>query len=206
MQPSEPDTHDKSGGGVGRVVRGLVVLVVVGVIIIVVARSLSIGDDDGPNPDATPDTTASPAAGQRLPMEPGSSATIIGGRDGEQRSLVTLGEVLDPFEHPSNQFSLPAPGNRWWGIHLTVENTGQADAPSLRYRLRLADNAEYEPRFIAGVPGMLEYSYSNLAPGVRESGWLFFEIPGDATVEALRVEARDGVGGRALAPVNFEVR
>jgi len=195
------------GLSLGRVARTLVTVVVLGAVlfgIVTVFRSIGdIGSSVVPA-GASPTPAPTAIADQRLPMTPGASAVIVAGYNGDQLSTVTVVDTIDGFSHPSNQFQVPAAGYRWWGIRVSVENTGASDTLSLRYKLRLEGQAEYDPRFIAGVPGMIEYSYSDLTPGARKEGWVFFEIPSDARVAALRVDGRSGPRGQQPPAVYFD--
>lgn len=203
MQQAPGPTIDP-GLSFGRVLRTLVTLAVIGGIVFGAISLFRNAGGDGDENGASPTPAPTAVADHRLRMEPGASAVVVAGYNADQLSTVTVGEVIDGFTHPSNQFQVPAAGHRWWGIAITVENTGDADTLSLRYKLRLEGQAEYDPRFIVGVPGMIEYTYSDLTPGARKEGWLFFEIPADAVVDALRVDGRNGPRGEQPPAVYFD--
>lgn len=192
------------GLSAGRLFRTLLVIAVLGGIGFTAFTAIRSISDASDSPGGAPTVAPATIPDQLLPMQPGASAVIVAGHNAAQRSTITMGEVIDGFTHPSNQFQVPAAGYRWWGIQVSVENTGATDNLSLRYKLRLEDHAEYDPHFIAGVPGMIEYTYNDLTPGGRKEGWLFFEIPVDARVDALRVDGRSGPQGQQPPAVYFE--
>jgi hypothetical protein len=203
MQQAPGPTVDP-GLSIGRVFRTLAILVVVGGLVFGAISLLRNSGGDSGDDGASPTPAPTRVADQRFPMQPGVTAVVVAGYNADQLSTVTLGETIDGFTHPSNQFQAPEAGNRWWGIYLAIENTGTADTISLRYKLRLEGQAEYDPRFIAGVPGMIEYTYSDLTPGARKEGWLYFEIPAGAEIDALRVDGRNGPRGEQPPAVYFE--
>lgn len=147
------------------------------VLVLVVAWRSCTGDGDDP---------PAPGPEVQLPLQAGATGTIPSAPGAAAGFVVTIGEVVDGFVHPSNQFEIPAAGNRWWAITVSVANTGDRPATALTYRLRLSGGSESEPRFVPGVPGMLPYAYDDLAPGDDLSGLVIFEIPADGAVTGFR--------------------
>lgn len=145
------------------------VAVVFVVIAIIIAAAAGGDDDDGGDVHVT--------------LAPGASGEIAPQGNGQRRSQVTILEIADPADS-GNAFLVPDVGNRFWAALIEVENVGTRQVTSLDWTLR-ADGFEYDWTIGGDIDVLL---YSDLTPGSKRQGWVFFEIPQDAAVDWLRAD------------------
>ncbi len=185
----------QGGSGVGKVFKwgclGIVALFGLFVIIGLIAVAASSGgDEDDENPNAgrtgTPGAVGTNPGDVHVPLRSNSSGEIAPERNNDKKVRVTILQIADNVTS-SNQFAQPAAGKKWWGVEVVVENVGTSEASSLSWKLRDSADGEHDNTFVVGAGEMLNVLF-NLTPGGKTQGWVYFEIPEDASPKWLRAD------------------
>jgi len=183
----------QGGSGVGKVFKlgclSIIGLFVLFVILALVAAAGGDDDDDG-NPNAgreqTPGAVGTNPGDVHVPLAVNSSGEVSLDDDDEDKIRVTILQISDNMQS-SNQFSQPPAGEKWWGVEVVIENTGTTEVSTPSWKLRDSKNGEHDNTFVVGAGEMLDNVF-NLTPGGRVQGWVYFEIPADATAKWLRAD------------------
>ena len=150
------------------------------VIVLIVAIGAALNDAA----DKTEDT----GGDVRVPLANGASGEIAPEANGSKRSRVTIVQFVDNVQ-TTNQFLAPAEGKKWIGFEVVIENVGSAQVTSLDWTLRDSKSIEHERAFVVAAQGtQVDVIYSDLTPGGKKQGWVYFEIDADATVSWLRAD------------------
>ena len=124
--------------------------------------------DDEPRPVPTPGS--GPAAG--TPVEAGGSR-------------YTVHSIEDPAK--AGEYFGPDPGNRWVVIEVTQEALDkQVSGSPFDFTVQDSDGFIYDFEFGEKEP---EFTNRELAPGQRQRGFITFEVPEDAELVAVWVDA-----------------
>lgn len=175
---------EKKGGGIFKwgLLGCLGILAAVGLffVILIVGISAAINDAADDEPDSGGDVHVS--------LAPGASGVIAPKGNGSKKSKVTILQVVDNVPS-ANQFIQPEAGKKWVGFEVEVENVGTAQVTSLDWTLRDTTNQEHERTFWTGAEGpAIDIVYSDLSPGGKKRGWLYFEIDEGAGIRWLRAD------------------
>lgn len=118
----------------------------------------------------------------------GASGEIAPQGNGSKKSRVTILQFVDNVQS-DNQFLTPAEGKKWVGFEVVIENTGSKQVTSLGWTLRDSKQLEHEREFVVSAQGsQVDIIYSDLTPGGKKQGWLYFELDADASVAWLRAD------------------
>jgi hypothetical protein len=174
---------------------GIVALVVI-VIVVSVAVNSGGSDDTASQPAAAVANGGSgaPTAAKvgtnkgdvHVPYRPNASGSIAAEGNSNKMSKVTILQAKDNIQS-TNQFEHPGEGNKYWGVQVLVENVGTAEVSSLDWKLRDSGDLEHDNTSVVGAGQELEFFY-NLTPGGKTTGWVFFEIPANASPKWLRAD------------------
>lgn len=138
-----------------------------------------------PRPTNTPAPTATPTPNPKPKL--GTTTEAKG-------SKYTVNAVQDNIPS-TNQFSQPKPGMRWVAIDVTQEGVTANDPfNSFYFGVQDADDYVYDSTFASGAGKTPTFQSGTLQPAQRVRGWLIFEIPAAAVLEAVLVEP-DPIGG-----------
>lgn len=169
-------------------------LVILVVVIVVVASLASGGNKQPTTADASTQpgasTSAAPAESAKpkddnvhAPLAANTTAQVE-----ESKNRVhglTILEVADPATS-DNQFDQPTDGNRYWGIKVQVESLGTEAIHTGAWKLRGANDFEYDQKFTTIQPTL--NSYTDLTAGGKAAGWVIFELPTDVQPKWLRYD------------------
>jgi|GEM_PF-1677325 len=182
--PVAPAAPEKKGGGIFKwgFLGCLGIFAGIGIIgvlfIVIIAAALSGAADD--EPDSGGDVHVALAAG--------ASGEIAPEGNGSKKSKVTILQFVDNVQS-TNQFLTPAEGKKWVGFEVLIENVGSKQVTSLDWTLRDSKDQEHERAFVVSATGsQVDVVYSDLTPGGKKQGWVYFEIDADATVKWLRAD------------------
>jgi len=163
-------------------------------IVIVIIAAAAGGGSDSSDTGGTSASSGTPAAGTskgdvRVPLAPGSSGEIAPDGNPEKRSRVTIVQIKDPVVS-TNQFSRPKAGMRWIGIEVIHENIGTKEVGSFDWKLRDTNDNEHEQDVVGPVVDLpdLDPIYSDLTPGGKKQGWIYFQVPEGAGIKWLRAD------------------
>ncbi len=175
---------EKKGGGIFKwgLLGCLGVLAAVGLffVVLIVAIGAAINDAADDEPDSGGDV--------RVALAPGASGVIAPEGNGSKKSRVTILQVLDNVSS-ANQFIQPQPGKKWIGLEVEVENVGTAQVTSLDWTLRDTTDQEHDRTFWTGAEGSaIDIVYSDLTPGGKKRGWIYFEVDTAAGIRWLRAD------------------
>ncbi|WP_322796037.1 DUF4352 domain-containing protein [Tepidiforma sp.] len=184
----------KSGGGFFKKVGigcGALIGIVIVIAIIAAAAGGGSGDDDS---DTAASSGGTPGAGTNrgdvhVTLAPGVSGEIAPDGSPERKSRVTIVQIQDPVVS-TNPFSQPKAGMRWIGIEVIHENVGTKEVSSLDWKLRDTNDNEHEEDVIGPVVDLpdLDPIYSDLTPGGKKQGWIYFQVPEGAGIKWLRAD------------------
>lgn len=155
------------------------------VVIAIIAAAGSSGSDDGDTP-AQPGETGTNKGDVHVAFAANSSGEIAPDGNKEKRTKVTILQSSDIASN--NQFLKPNAGMKWYGIEVVVENTGTKEVSSLDWKLRDSKDGEHDREIVVGGVGKDLDGVFNLTPGGKTQGWIYFEIPVDATPKWLRAD------------------
>jgi hypothetical protein len=183
--PAAPAAPEKKGGGgifkwgflgcLG-IFAAIGILGVLFIVIIAAALSGAADDEDDSGGDV------------RVALSNGASGEIAAEGNGSKRSKVTILQFVDNVQS-TNQFVQPAEGKQWVGFEVVVENVGSKQVGSLDWTLRDSKDQEHNREYVVGATGShVDVVYSDLTPGGKKQGWVYFEIDADATVKWLRAD------------------
>ena len=182
VQPAVPQ---KSGGGgifkwgaLGCL--GIFAAIGLFVIVVIVAIAAALGNAADKADDSGGDV--------RVALAAGASAEIAPEANGSKKSRVTVLQFVDGIES-GNAFIVPAAGKKWVGFEVVIENTGTKQTNSFDWTLRDSSDQEHKRQYVMGAPGThVEVIYSDLTPGGKKQGWVYFEIDAGTTVKWLRAD------------------
>jgi hypothetical protein len=159
---------------------GIFVVIGLLVIILIVAIGAALNDAADKAEDSGGDV--------RVALANGASGEIAPEANGSKRSRVTILRFVDNVQS-NNQFLTPAEGKKWVGFEVVIENVGTAQVTSLGWTLRDSKSIEHERAYVVGASGsQVDVVYSDLTPGGKKQGWVYFEIDADASVAWLRAD------------------
>ncbi|MCO5201114.1 MAG: DUF4352 domain-containing protein [Chloroflexi bacterium] len=131
------------------------------------------GDDAAPSDDE-PQPVPTPGAGSAI-----GTAVEAGG------SRYTVHSIEDPAK--AGEYFGPDPGKRWVVIEVTQEALDrQVSGSPFDFTIQDSDGFIYDFDFGEKEP---EFSSRELAPGQRQRGFITFEVPEDAELVAVWVDA-----------------
>jgi uncharacterized membrane protein len=133
------------------------------------------------------DDTEDSGGDVRVALANGAVGEISAEHNGDERSKVTILQVVDNAQS-TNQFIQPAEGKKWVGFEVEIENVGSEQASSLDWTLQDSKSLEHDRRFVTTAGEDLDVIYTDLSPGAKRTGWVFFEIDADASVRWLRAD------------------
>ncbi|WP_322819708.1 DUF4352 domain-containing protein [Tepidiforma sp.] len=182
---------EKSGGGLFKKL-GIGCGALVGILIvigIVVAAAGGGGSGDQSSDTAAERTPGSGSADVRVTLAQGAVGEVAPGGDASRKSRVTVVRIMDPVVS-TNQFSQPKAGMRWIGFEVIHENIGTKEIGSLDWKLRDTNDGEHDIDIIGPVVEMpdLDPVYSDLTPGGKKQGWIYFQVPEGAGIAWLRAD------------------
>jgi hypothetical protein len=149
-------------------------------VIIIVAIAAAVG--------SSADKTTDSGGDVRVSLAQGASGEIAPEGNGSKKSKVTILQFVDGIES-GNEFIKPAEGKKWVGFEVAIENTGSKQVSSLDWTLRDSLDQEYSRQYVIGAPGShIDVVYTDLTPGGKKQGWVYFEIDTTATVKWLRAD------------------
>ncbi len=187
-QVAQPVVVKKGGGffrwlGIG--CAGIVALFVIFAII----AAASGGGDSSSSGDSTSDASSPRTVDVRVPLAEGAVGEIAPEGVESRKSRVTIVRIMDPVVS-TNQFSKPKPGTRWIGFEVIHENIGTREIGSLDWKLRDTMDNEHDDDIIGPVIDLpdLDPIYSDLTPGGKKQGWIYFEVPEGAGIKWLRAD------------------
>lgn len=192
---SQPDMQvvQQGGSGIGKFFkRGcLSILGLFGVLVILgLVAAAGSGDDDEPNPNAdranTPGAVGTNPGDVHVRLAANSSGEVALSDDDDDKIRVTILQIADNVQS-SNQFAEPAAGKKWWGVEVVVENVGTTEVTSPTWKLRDSQDGEHDRAFVVGAGESLDALF-DLTPGGKTQGWVYFEIPADASPKWLRAD------------------
>jgi hypothetical protein len=96
-------------------------------VLLIVAIGVALNDAADEEPDSGGDV--------RVALSAGASGVIAPEGNGSKKSKVTVLQVVDNVPS-ANQFIQPAPGKKWIGFEVEVENVGTSQVTSLDWTLR----------------------------------------------------------------------
>jgi Domain of unknown function (DUF4352) len=157
---------------------------VVAVIVIAAVAGAGGSEDDGGTATDEPASDA-PSAGE---TEGGQDVYAIGETANTGDFDVTVHAVEDPFV-PTNEFEVPAEGQRFVGVEATVTNTSDQPLPfSTLAGVELFDQADRPWAVALAGTDRPQLDAPTVAPGEARRGWVVFSVPPDATELTLRVK------------------
>jgi len=165
-------------GMVGAVLASLIAMA----LIVALAKS---GDDDD-SASAQPGQVGTNKGDIHVDFAVNASATIAPEGEPKRTIRVTIVQSADNATS-SNALVKPSPGMKWWGVEVLVENVGTAEVSSPVWKLRDTTDFEHERTTVAGAEKNLDVLY-NLTPGGKAQGWVYFEMPVDASPKWIRVD------------------
>ena len=149
-------------------------------IVLIVAIAAAVGSSADKSDDSGGDV--------RVALGNGAIGEIAPEANGSKKSRVTIVQFVDNVES-SNQFITPAAGKKWVGFEVLIENVGTKQVNSLVWTLRDSKSIEHDRAFVVGASGsQVDVIYSDLTPGGKKQGWVYFEIDADASVTWLRAD------------------
>lgn len=190
IMSSTPMTEAKGGSGGARVFKfgclGIVGFFALAAIIGAVAAGSGGGDDDGDSSNATPGAVGTNPGDVHVPLRVGSVGEIAPQRMGDHKVKVTVLAIEDTVT-PTNEFSTPPDGKRWWGMEVEIENIGTAEVTTPSWKLRDANDGEHDRAFVLSAGESLDPLF-NLTPGGKTRGWVYFEVPTGVGVKWVRAD------------------
>lgn len=180
----QPVAGEKKGGGIFKwgVFGCLGIFAALGllVVVVIVAIGAAVGNSTDDAEDSGGDV--------RLALREGASGDIAPEGNGSKKSRVTVLQVVDNVQS-TNQFITPAEGKKWVGFEVVIENVGSKQVSSLDWTLRDSKDLEHEREYVVAAQGSnVDVIYSDLTPGGKKQGWVYFELDADATVRWLRAD------------------
>lgn len=175
---------EKKGGGIFKwgLLGCLGILAAVGLFFVVLIVAIGAAIDDAA--DDEPDT----GGDVHVTLAPGASGVIAPEGNGSKKSKVTILQIADNVPS-ANQFIQPQPGKKWIGFEVEVENVGTAQVTSLDWTLRDTTDQEHDRTFWTGAEGAaIDIAYSDLTPGGKKRGWVYFEVDQAAGIRWLRAD------------------
>ncbi len=146
--------------------------------VLIVAIGAAVSGSEDEEPDSGGDVHVALAAG--------ASGVISPEGTGSKKSKVTILQVVDNVPS-ANQFIQPEEGKKWIGFEIEVENVGTAQVSSLDWTLRDTADLEHGRTAWTGAEGeSIDIIYSDLSPGGKKKGWLYFEVDAGAGIKWLR--------------------
>lgn len=137
---------------------------------------------------STKDSTSDSGGDVHVRLAAGASGEIAPESNGSKKSKVTILKIADPVQSTS-QFFQPHEGQRWVGFEVSIENTGSKQVGALQWTLRDSADGEHNRAFVPGAQGAdVDIVYSDLSPGGKKQGWVYFEIPVGTTIKWLRAD------------------
>ena len=175
---------EKKGGGIFKwgLLGCLGILAAVGLffVVLIVAIGAAIDDAADDEPDSGGDV--------HVTLAPGASGVIAPEGNGSKKSKVTILQIADNVPS-ANQFIQPQPGKKGIGFEVEVENAGTAQVTSLDWTLRDTTDQEHDRTFWTGAEGAaIDIAYSDLTPGGKKRGWVYFEADPAAGIRGLRAD------------------
>ncbi len=156
------------------------------VVVIAIVASAAGGGDEDDAAAAQPGQVGTNKGDVHVPFAAKSSGEIAPDGNKERRTKVTILQTSDVTS--DNPFLKPNAGMKWFGIEVVVENTGTKEVTSLDWKLRDSQDGEHDREFFTGGSGKDLEGLFNLTPGGKTQGWIYFEIPVDATAKWLRAD------------------
>jgi len=171
------------------------------VVIVVVAGIAGTADHTvttgqaGSTPAATSSGTASASSSASSIARVGSTITLAGNDSGEKMS-VTVTRIISHGQ-PTDQYSTPDPGKRFYAVQFRLANTGSAaysDSPSNGAAVVDSAGQSYDSTFydVAGCqsfPGT-----ENIAAGQSGLGCIVFQVPVAAKITKVQFTLDSGFG------------
>ena len=154
---------------------GAVIAVIVLIVILVSASGG--GGDDAP----------AGAGDVRVPFATNATGEVAPKGNPDKKIRVTILQTADDIK-PTNQFSKPAAGKKFYGVEVVVEASGKEATSAFGWKLRDSKDNEYDTAFVTGGPGDALDPLFQLTPGGKKQGWLYFEIAADAGPKWLRAD------------------
>lgn len=186
---------EKQGGGFFRWL-GIGCAGIVGLFIVLVIITAVAGGGDGDDPPAgaeqTPGAQQTPAARSddvRVALAEGAVGEVAPRGDAASKSRVTIVRILDPVVS-TNPFSQPDAGKRWIGFEVIHENIGTREIMSLDWKLRDTLDGEHDQDIFGPIVDApdLDLLYTDLTPGGKKQGWIYFQVPEGAGIKWLRAD------------------
>lgn len=121
-------------------------------------------------------------------LSSGSSGEIAPEQNGSKKNRITILQVVENASSTS-PLLVPAEGKLWVGFEVLVENIGTHQVNSIDWTVRDSKDIEHDRRYFTGAAGQdVDIVYSDLSPGGKKQGWVYFEIDADASVKWLRAD------------------
>lgn len=182
----QPPPLEKKGGGGGIFKWGalgcLGIFAAIGIFVIIVFVAIGAALNDAA------DKAADSGGDVHVTLADGASGQIAPEGNGSKMSRVTILKFVDNVQS-TNQFIQPAAGKKWVGFEVVIENVGTKQVNSLDWTLRDTKDQEHDRQFFTGGQGEnVDIIYSDLTPGGKKQGWVYFEIDADASVKWLRAD------------------
>lgn len=165
---------------------GIVGAVLASLIAIALIVALAKSGDDDDSASAQPGQVGTNKGDVHVGLAVNASATIAPEGEPNRTIRVTIVEIAGNVTS-SNGLVKPPSGMKWWGMEVLVENVGTAEVPSPVWKLRDTTDFEHERTTVAGAEKSLDVLY-NLTPGGKAQGWVYFEVPVDASPKWIRVD------------------
>lgn len=176
--------QEKKGGGIFKwgLVGCLGIFAAFGVLVVLVV--LLIAAAAGGSVDKAKDS----GGDVHVALADGASGEIAPEGNGSKKSRVTILRFIDNVQ-TTNQFLKPADGKKWVGFEVVIENVGSKQVSSLDWTLRDSKDLEHSREYVVGAEGSnVDVVYSDLTPGGKKQGWVYFEVDADASVRWLRAD------------------
>jgi hypothetical protein len=158
------------------------IFAVVGLLVIVILIALAAAVSD------SSDKTADSGGDVHVTLANGAVGEIAPEANGSKKSRVTVVQFVDNVQS-TNQFLQPQTGKKWVGFEVIVENVGSKQVSSLDWTLRDSKDLEHGREFVTAAEGAnVDVVYSDLSPGGKKQGWVYFTVDADATVKWLRAD------------------
>lgn len=182
-----PPVVVKKGGGFFRWL-GIGCAGIVAVFVIIAIIGVASGGGDSGSSD-TPPASGTGTVDVRVPLAEGAVGEIAPEGGESRKSRVTIVRIMDPVVS-TNQFSQPKAGMRWIGFEVIHENIGTREIGSLDWKLRDTMDNEHDQDIVGPVVDLpdLDPVYTDLTPGGKKQGWIYFQVPEGAGIKWLRAD------------------
>jgi len=185
----QPQPQKSGGGFFKKLGIGCGALIAIGIVIVIAVAATSGGGSSDSSDTASRAAPGSNGGDVHVALAEGAVGEVAPGGDASRKSRVTIVRIMDPVVS-TNQFSQPKPGTRWVGFEVIHENVGTKEISSLDWKLRDTNDGEHDVDVVGPVVEMpaLDPFYSDLTPGGKKQGWIYFQVPEGAGIKWLRAD------------------